>query len=47
MAFGTYRIVCDKRLSEILGIKEKTELKPSEMTKLLWVYIKANGLTKK
>jgi len=45
--FGTFRVIVDAKLSEILGVKEKTELKPSELTKLVWDYIKKNNLTKK
>jgi len=45
--FGTFRIIADKKLSEILEVKEGSELKPSELTKGIWNYIKKNNLTKK
>lgn len=48
MAFGTYRInfekVKDRPISDIFGTGD---LKPSEMTKTLWNFIKANKLSKK
>ena len=45
--FGSYRVVVDKKLSELFGIKEGSELKPSEFVKACWSYVKKNNLTKK
>ncbi len=41
-AFGTYRIRPDAKLAAVLGTKKP--VKPSEMTKLIWKYIKKNKL---
>lgn len=43
--FGTYRIVPDETLGAVLGTKKP--LKPSEMTKLIWVYVKKHRLSTK
>lgn len=47
-SFGNYRInfsrVENVTLSEVFGAKD---LKPSEMTKLLWIFIKKRRLAKK
>lgn len=47
MPFEKFRIIVDKKLSEVLGIKEGSEIKPTEMNKQIWNYIKTNNLTKK
>jgi len=46
MAFGSYHIVVDKKLSEILNVQEGSRIKPQELTKKIWVYIKKNNLGK-
>ncbi len=43
--FGSYRIVPDENLGLVLGTRKP--LKPSEMTKLIWVYVKKHRLSKK
>ena len=45
--FGSYRVIIDKKLSELFGIKEGSELKPSEFVKAFWGYVKMNNLSKK
>lgn len=44
-AFGGYKIVPDEALAAVLGTKNAVA--PSEMTKLLWVYIKKKKLASK
>ncbi|MBU3905217.1 MAG: hypothetical protein KJ906_03650 [Nanoarchaeota archaeon] len=41
-AFGTYRIRPDATLGAVLGTTKP--VKPSEMTKLIWKYIKKKNL---
>lgn len=43
--FGSYRIVPDENLAAVLGTKRA--LKPSEMTKLIWAYVKKHRLSRK
>ena len=44
-AFGNYRIIPDATFAAVVGTKKP--LKPSEMTKLIWKYIKKNNLSNK
>jgi chromatin remodeling complex protein RSC6 len=42
-AFGGYHIVPDEHLAKIIG---KGKVSPAQMTKKLWVYIKAKKLAR-